>query len=220
MLQVEANEILKCLKFGRDKKSNQYCDAVRIFAFTVHFYSPRAYQYIRNKFEKHLPDVSCIRSWVSNCTGFSEPGISAEALRYLGSLVDEMKSKSKDFYCSLSFDEMYIRRHVQWSEQQRKFLGFISFGKKDEDGRLPVANQALVFMITGINIKISIPIAYFFIKTLNGTEKSILIKEILRQTSEKGIKLINLTFDGLKNNFAACKRLGANFSFEKFKPFF
>lgn len=217
--QAEANEILNCLKYGRIK-SNQYCDSVRLFAFTLHFYSPRAYQYIRNKFEKHLPDVSCIRSWVSNCTGFSEPGINSEALRYLGSLSDQMKSNGKEFYCSLAFDEMHIRRHVQWSDAQKKFLGFISFGKKDKDGKIPVANQALVFMITGINVNVSIPIAYFFVRSLNGTEKSIIIKEILRQISEKGVKLINMTFDGLKSNFTACTKLGAKFSFKDFKPFF
>lgn len=131
-----------------------------------------------------------------------------------------MKSNGKELYCSLAFDEMHIRRHVQWSDTQKKFLGFISFGRKDKDGRLPVANQALVFLITGININISIPIAYFFVRSLNGTEKSIIIKEILRQISEHGIKLINLTFDGLRSNFTACTRLGANFSFDNFKPFF
>lgn len=219
-LQVEANEILNCLKFGRIK-SNQYCDSVRLFAYTLHFYSPRAYQYVRDKFDKHLPEISCIRSWVSNCTGFSEPGISAEAIRYLGCLKDQMNQKEgKEFYCSLSFDEMHIRRQVQWCDAKKKFLGFISFGKKGKDGRLPVANQALVFMITGINFNVSIPIAYFFVKSLNGTEKSILIKEILRQISEKGIKLINLTFDGLKSNFTACTRLGASFRLDDFKPFF
>lgn len=209
---------MECLKYGR--KSNQYNDAIRSFAFTVHFYSPRAYQFIRNKFGKHLPDISCIRSWVSNCTGFSESGISGEALRALGTLRDEMNANGEKFYCSLSFDEMSIRRHVQWNEAQKKFLGFISFGKKDEDEQIPVARQALTFLITGINANISIPVAYFFIKSLSGTEKSILIKEILKEVTKVGANIINITFDGLRSNFTACRMLGASFTDTKFEPFF
>lgn len=106
-------------RFG--KQSVQYSMAIRTFAFTLRYYSPRAYDYVRNKFGRHLPDDSTIRAWVSNCTGFSVPGISAEALRALKSLSNEKKTNQNEFYCSLSFDEMYIRRNVTWSDAQKKF---------------------------------------------------------------------------------------------------
>lgn len=217
-MQDDAREIANCLQFGR--KSKQYNDAIRSFALTTHFYSPRAYNFIRNKFNHHLPDVSCMRSWISNCTGFQEPGICIEGIKFLGDIADEMKSKNKEFICSMSFDEMHIRRHVQWSDAKKKFQGFISYGKKDDDGEIPVAQQALVFLITGVNFKLSIPIAYFFIKKLNGTEKSFLIKEILREVTEVGVRITNITFDGDPANFAACSLLGASFSPLNLKPYF
>lgn len=201
-------------------ESNAKHTVTQFDLFTLHYYSPRAYKYLRNKFQNHLPDVSCIRSWLSNTTGYGEPGISDEGLRALGTIANDMKAKKKEFYCSMSFDEMNIRRHVQWSDAKKKFVGFISYGKKDIDGQIPVARQALVFLITGINVQVSIPVGYFFIKQLTGSEKSALIKEILSRLTEVGVKVINITFDGLASNFTACRLLGAKFANDNLQPIF
>lgn len=217
-LQNDAKAVLQCLEFGKEAK--QYMDDIRTFALTLHYYSPRAYQYVRNKFNSHLPDVSTMRSWISNCSGYGEPGICTNGLETLRILASDMKSKAKGFYCSVSFDEMYIKKHVQWSEAKRKFVGFISYGKKDENGELPVANQSLVFLVTGININISIPIAHFFIRSLNATEKSILIKEIITAITNTGAVVVNITFDGLAENFSACRMLGSSFELDNMRPYF
>lgn len=212
-------EIMECLQFGRKlKKSNQYVDAVRSFAITLHYYSPRAYQFLRSKFSNNLPDPSCIRSWISNCSGFGE--ICAGALETLKNIADELKSRGKQFICSMSFDEMSIRKHVQWSDAKKKFQGFITFGRKNSNGEIPVANQALAFLITGINMQVSIPIAHFFITKLIASEKAFLIEQIVREITKVGVKLINITFDGDPTNFAACKLLGASFQPRDLRPYF
>lgn len=130
------------MQFG--KSSKQYDESVRAFALTLHFYSPRAYGFVRTKFNKHLPDVSVLRSWASNCTGYGEPGINVEALRVIGKKADEMQRDGNNLYCSLAWDEMNIRRHVQWCEATNKFLGYITYGSKTKDGEIPVASQALL----------------------------------------------------------------------------
>lgn len=209
---------MKCLLIGRT--TTQYEEAVRKFAFTLHYYSPRAYNFLRFKFNKHLPDVSTIRNWVSNSTEGGLPGINLEAVRAVQNISNEMKKNGKEFFCSLALDEVYIQRHVTWSEAQKKFLGFITYGRKDENGELPVANQALVFLLTGINVEFSIPMAYFFIKSLKADEKSILIMEIIKTITLAGGKVINVTFDGYKNNFAAVRLLGAVFRLPEMKPYF
>lgn len=216
-MQDEAKEVLMYLESGR--KANQYCDSVRAFALTLHFYSPRAYRYVRLKFNKHLPDPSCLRSWISNCTGYGEPGICNDSLKPLKMLAKKMKTDGKILYCSLAFDEMSIRKHVQWSEAKKKFLGFINFGSKNQDGEIPVAKQALVFMITGVNIQLSLPVAHFFIDSLSGTEKACLIKEVLKALTNTGVKVINITFDGFSNNFTALTLLGASFKLDNMKPY-
>lgn len=218
--QNDSREVINCLQFG--KKSKQYSDAIRSFALTLHFHSPRGYNFVREKFKNHLPDPSSIRFWYSNCTGYGEPGLCVEALKILQDLSFEMKQGEhpKHLFVSLSFDEMNIRRHVQWNEAKNKFIGFISYGSKDNNGELPVAQQALVFLITGINFEMSIPIAHFFITTLTATQKAFLIKEIIKEITKTGVKVVNITFDGLPSNFSACKMLGASFFLNDFRPYF
>lgn len=159
-----------------------------------------------------------MRSWISSFSGYGEPGICANGLDTLGILANDMKGQGKEFYCSVSFDEMYIKKHVQWSEAKKKFMGFISYGKKNKNGELPVANQSLVFLVTGINVNISIPIAHFFIRSLDAIEKSILIKEIITAITKTGAKVLNITFDGLRENFSACRMLGCSFELKICDP--
>lgn len=206
------------MQFG--KSSKQYDESVRAFALTLHFYSPRAYGFVRTKFNKHLPDVSVLRSWASNCTGYGEPGINVEALRVIGKKADEMQRDGNNLFCSLAWDEMNIRRHVQWCEATNKFLGYITYGSKTKDGEIPVASQALVFLITGINSEFSIPVAHFFIKGLKTEEKANLIRAIIDRLTSVGAKVINITFDGYANNFSACEHLGASFDTTNMKPYF
>lgn len=219
-LQVEANNIIKCLQFGR--KSNEYSDEVRIFAFTLHYYSPRAFNYVREKFGSHLPDISTIRRWVSNCTNEGGPGISVQGIGYIKCISEQMKAENRQFYCSLAWDEMSIRRHILWSEAKKKFEGFITYGRANGNGDLPVASQALVFLITGVgpNGNTSIPIAHFFIKGLLGKEKANLITQIIHEVTKAGAKIVNVTFDGFENNFTACRLLGASFNRFNVRPFF
>lgn len=91
-------EVIKCLQFGN--KSKLYTDAVRSFALTLHFYSPRAYNFVREKFRKHLPDPNSIRSWYSNSTGNGEPGLCLQALSTLRDLAEEMKNKNDQLFVS------------------------------------------------------------------------------------------------------------------------
>lgn len=205
------------MKFGKETK--KYSDTVKTFAFTLHFYSPRAYTFLRSKFKNNLPDVSRIRNWVSKSTEEGTHGISHAGLRQLKSIAENMKSNGKEILCSLAWDEMNIRRHVLWSEAKNQFVGFITYGQKNDEV-LPVASQALVFLITGINTKVSIPIAYEFIRSLKGSEKAALVSHIIKEVTKVGAKIINVTFDGFKNNFTACRILGASFKLTNLRPFF
>lgn len=98
-----------------------------------------------------MPHAGCIRSWTSNSTGEGQPGINPEAIRAVERIAND------------------IRRHVSWNEAKDQFFGFITYGKKDAGAELPIASQALVFLLTGLNVEFSIPIAYFFINGLKAT---------------------------------------------------
>lgn len=117
-----------------------------------------------------------------------EPGISGESMRALSDIVADLRRKEKHLVASLAFDEMSIRHHVQWSDSKKKFLGYISYSSysnESNDG-LPVARNALVFLLSGIDIEISLPVAHYFITTLNAQEKAKLLESDIASLTEIG----------------------------------
>lgn len=123
--------------------------------------------------------------------------------------------------CSLIVDEMYIRKQVLWCNQSQKYVGCISYGAKEEQKLLPIANQAIVFLLNGINQEFEFPVGYHFIKSLSSDDKANLYLEVIKKVTDCGVIIKNITFDGLSSNFAMCKKLGADLDIfsSNFKPF-
>lgn len=121
--------------------------------------------------------------------------------------------------CALVFDEVSIRKHLQWSRAQKKFLGQIDYGFRPDCSEVPIANNAIVFMLKGINFEMCLPVAHYFINTLNGEEKATLLKAIITKVTSYSVRVLSVTFDGLSTNIKTCRILGANFALKKFRPF-
>lgn len=202
------------------KNSSKYSQGVRKFAITSHFHSPRCYGFFRKKFNLHLPNVSTIRKWYAKCSTQGEPGISEEALDALKRLGQAQVEKRGQLYVSIAQDEMSIRKHIQWSDSRKRFMGTISHGIRTEHlNDPPVANNVLVFLVSGVNTDFHLPIAYYFVNKLNSTERADLISQVISAVLSTGVKVITLTFDGLFSNFAACEKLGASFQLNKLEPY-
>lgn len=146
----------------------QYPESVRSFAITLNFYSPRAYDYVRQKFENHLPCQSTIRNWYSHSSANGEPGFCKQSFVTLTKLAEEQRSKGKQLIVSLIFDEMSIRKQLHWNDNQKKFLGHVTYGFESDSAEFQLANNVLVFMANGININFNLPVAFYFITSLNG----------------------------------------------------
>lgn len=201
-------KILNCLTFGRDQKS--YPEEVRTFCLTTHYYSPRAYNYIRTKFENHLPARCTMRNWYASIN--SAPAFTSEAFEALKLKANEHHKNGKKLYVNLIFDEMSIRQHAQWNPNKLKFDGFIDMGlPATEEKPLPLAKDALVFLVSGANEDFKIPVSYFLTNGLIAEEKAALVNEILIRLANIGIVVVAITFDGLVSNTAMCKLMGANF---------
>lgn len=95
----------KCLLTGKTEK--RYGTKLRTFALTLHFYSPKAYKYVRTVFNKTLPAVSTIRKWYRAING--KPGLSMEAFIALKLMANEANTNGKEILNCLAFDEMAIR---------------------------------------------------------------------------------------------------------------
>lgn len=191
-----------------------------MFALTVNFHSPRAYKYIREKFNNNLPNKRTIQKWYANCN-VSGAGICKQSLDILAHKADELKSTGTEPICALIFDEMAIKKHLQWSCVQKKFVGTISHGFRPESTDVPLAKEALVFMVNGINFNITIPLAYYFIKRLKSDEKIVLLKSIISAIRSCGVRVLSLTFDNLADNILMCRLIGSNVKDEdNYEPYF
>lgn len=192
-----------------------------MFSLNSRYLSPRHYEYFRQKFNCTLPHSSTIRKWFSLSTAGTTGGFVDDALNTLSELVEEHKAKGLTITVAISFDEMSMRKHVQWLHHKKKFAGFINFGTLyEENEALPVANNVIVIMLNGINVKLTLPIAYFFITTLIAEEKAILIATITNTLTNIGIRVKTITSDGLITNFAAYEILGASFDDSNIVPYF
>lgn len=85
-----------------------------------------------------------------------------------------MKIEKMEKNCTSAFDEISIRKHVQWIHSEKRYSGIVNYGKRNDD-ELPIANFANFFLVTLIESGRSLILGYFLIKTLNAVEKVELI---------------------------------------------
>ena len=190
-------------------KSNQKFDPeLRTFALTLNFYSPKAYNYVREKFNKNLPHPDSIRKWYKTVNG--EPGISQEALGCLRNMVESYKRQHKTLLCNLVMDEMSIRKHIEWTGQ--KFTGYVSTGVNLDTDQVPEAKEALVYMLVALNFHWKVTVAYYLIDGLTGEERASILNKLLSCIHETGLIVTSITFDGAPSNVAMTRHLGANLS--------
>ena len=66
-------------------------------------------------------------------------------------------------------DEMAIRKHVEW--HGRNYRGLLDIGNGiNESDSLPIARNALVFIVVAINRTWKVPCANFLVNGLDGKE--------------------------------------------------
>lgn len=192
----------------------QYSPALRVFASTLHFYSPKAYAYVRNKFQTALPHVRTIRKWYQSVN--AEPGFTQESLQAIKLKVANTKYK---LLCNLVIDEMAIKKRVEWDGQQMH--GYVSIiGSAQQGDCLPEAKEVLVFLITAINGAWKIPVGYFLVNGVTGEQRAHLVTHCLELLHETGIQVTSMTFDGCPGNITMAKNLGCSFEIENLKTHF
>lgn len=75
------------------KKKNAFSENLKQFATTLHFYSPKAYDYVRENLHLALPHPQTIRRWYSSIS--ADPGFTVASFTALKSHVDEKKKKQE-----------------------------------------------------------------------------------------------------------------------------
>jgi len=88
-----------------------YPEELKSFALTLSFYSMKAYNYVCRTFQLALPHPTTIRQWCRTLNG--NPRFTEEAFLALSARVSDFKREQKTVVCSLMFDEMAIRKHIE-----------------------------------------------------------------------------------------------------------
>lgn len=206
-LQIIMRRLAK-KKLVRSGSLKSYPPELRSFALTLHFYSAKAYDYVREMFNFALPHPMTLRKWYKSVDG--DAGFSTEALQLLRLY---SQKASKKLYCSLVVDEMAIRKHVEWDGN--KYTGYVDFGTGLDDDALPAAKEVLVFMVVAVDSPWKIPVGYFLIDGLSGCERANLVTDCLLRLHSIGVEIVSLTFDGSSSNIAMATSLGCSWNAEE-----
>lgn len=87
--------------------------------------------------------------------------------------------------------------------------GYVTFGCDDKDDPL-IAREAIVFIVSGINEKFRIPVAYHLVNSLDAVKKAELTRTVLTELAKIGVIVTSITFDGHATNKRMCKLFWAN----------
>lgn len=186
----------------------KYDEAVREFCISMHYISPNSLSFLRKTFENHLPSNETVVSWYSQSNVNVVPGIHKECIDILKKLASQ-RTTEKKLVCALMFDEMAIRRHIQFYNKTKKLIGQTK-GHKELEQNTKIAKESLVFMASGVNEKFEIPLAYYFVNSMKAPLKNTILSEIIKEAANSNISISSITFDGLRSNFKMCEEFGAN----------
>lgn len=188
----------------RHKKKASWLPSEKRTALSIYYKGPSTYRYLRRK-GLVLPSVSTVRSWVRNF--ICQPGFNKKIFSRLALKADTMLSSEKK--CIILFDEMAIKRNLEYNKKLDIIEGFQDLGKF---GRKPVpANQALAVMIRGIYSPWKLPIAYFVSEdgvTANNLKD--ILTETFRKVKESGFEPVGMTCDLSRRNKQFYDMLGVS----------
>lgn len=194
-------------------KNIEYSDTLKSFSLTLYFYSPCAYEYVRNALDLALPHPNTLRSWYNSVDG--NPGFTSEAF---SAISERTKYLNSNVYVCLTFDEMAIKKRLDWDGNQ--FIGYVNRGFGVQNNDLEEAKEALVLLVVGINTNWKIPIAYFLVNGMSSDEKLGVVQNALRLLHQVNVKCVGLTFDGLQCNLSLASKLGAKLDINIMQPYF
>ena len=193
-----------------------YPEELKSFALTLAFYSLKAYNYVRRTFHLALPHPSTLRHWYQGVNG--QPGFTEEAFKALSVRVEAAHRQGTEIICSLMFDEMAIKKHIEWDG--KKFLGYVDVCSSLDDDSTPVATEALVLMLVCLNGNWKVPCGYFLIDGMTGNERANIINQCLLKLHDVGVYVASVTCDGPSCNFSMMKALGITLEPHNMKSWF
>lgn len=201
-INVTINELYSRKSRNEDLDNTaDYSPEFRKFALTLHFYSSKGYNYLREVFNLSLPHPRTVEKWYISVDG--KPGFTSESLKALKMRADNSKNP---IYCCLMIGEMAIQKRVEYDGENT--YGWEEFGANLDTDEAPEAREGLVFLVTGINANWTVPVGYFLVERTTSEQKANLVAQCLKNLHESNIIVCGLSCDGYIPNLAMAKTLG------------
>ncbi|XP_055309127.1 centrosomal protein of 290 kDa-like [Sitodiplosis mosellana] len=172
--EIESMKLAKRLKTATEKNSQKDAEIIKLNEKLRKAQEENAN--INAQLEKFRSAERNL-NWYAQSDINGDPGILAEAITTLKKVADDLKAENKRMLVSLAFDEISIKRHIQWLHDQKKFSGFATDQRPNEQDEYPVAT-------------------YYCIHSLTAMNKRILLTKVLTALHEVEVKVVNITFDG------------------------
>lgn len=128
---------------------------------TVHFYSSKAYRYVRKKFNNNLLNPSIVRAWYRVLDG--SPGFTFEALK-----ATKLPAKKKTVVVNLLLHEMSIHEQLIYNEWH--FYSCVDFGNNHDYQNDNATHAISALVADSLNDNWKVPIACFLIRSLDSQE--------------------------------------------------
>jgi Transposase protein len=142
------------------KQNQRWREDEKQFAMAANYKSPGLYRDLREKFGFKLPSKSTLEKWQNVLD--MQPGLCPPLMENIRLKMSNMHKRERQ--CVLLFDEMSIKKDLQFAPQYDLIEGFEDLG---EIGRTAApGTHILVFMIRGLNFNYKLPIAYFVASTV------------------------------------------------------
>ncbi|KAH7973905.1 hypothetical protein HPB49_006801 [Dermacentor silvarum] len=171
--------------------------------------SAKAYEFIRSKNLLKLPSRATLQRFLGVTTG--EVGFTSLVKERLKAELENLTTQPQQAkVCSLVVDEMRIRQRLQYNKQTDTFVGEVDLGQDfgtPTKGEPVLANSLLCFVLTGLSVRIRIPVGYFFTKNCTGQQLFTLMNYVLKEVETAGFLVARIVTDNHKINVLALELL-------------
>lgn len=156
---------------GKRKRGYRWTKEEKITCLRLFKRSPTTYRLLRRMF--NLPSIGTLKSLLNKIP--FHVGVNKAVFEVLKKHTDDQKP-SENLY-TLMFDEMSIKKHLEYNKKKDEIEGFQDHGIQ---GRSPLtAAYALVFMVAGVRKRVKQPIAHYFSSGFSTADRLVaLIKEV------------------------------------------
>lgn len=168
-------------------------------ALAIYKRGPKCYNFLRKLLA--FPSTRTLNALLRNVP--FAVGINEHIFHQLGETLKKYPEKER--VCTLAFDEMALRKHVQYNAHSDCIEGLEDYGSC-RTGEF--AKFALVFMVQGIVHPFKQPVSFYFSSATGATRLQSLLKEVLTACFANGIPILATVCDMGTSNVSMLKRMG------------